>query len=53
MVKYETVRNELVNDVSYSVDEMTVYNEHGQEVALDDIQSGQINKVVEDCGFSA
>ena len=46
-VNYEVLRGEVVNDVSFSIDEMTVYNNEGDEMVLDYVQAEQIKAAVE------
>jgi len=51
-VDYEVLRGEVVNDVSFSVDEMIVFNE-GDEMVLDDMQADQIKQAVESQNYRA
>lgn len=52
-VDYEVKRSELVNDVSFSIDEITVYDNEGDEMVLDYMQADQIKKAVESQNYKA
>ena len=46
-VNYEVLRGEVVNDVSFSIDEVMVYDNEGDEMVLDYMQADQIKQAVE------
>lgn len=46
-VNYEVLRSKAVNDVSFSIDELTVYDNEGDEMVLDYMQADQIKQAVE------
>ncbi len=52
-VEYEIKRSELVNDVRFSIDEMTVYNDQGKKIVLDSFQCKLIKDAVETKNFQA
>lgn len=52
-VNYEVLRGEVVNDVKFSIDEMTVYDNEGDEMTLDYMQADQIKQAVESQGYKA
>jgi len=52
-VNYEVLRGAVVNDVSFSIEEMTVYDNEGDEMVLDYMQADQIKKAVESQNYKA
>jgi len=52
-VNYEVLRGEVVNDVTFSIDEMTVYDNGGDEMVIDHMQAEQIKQAVDSKNFKA
>ena len=52
-VNYEALRGEVVNDVVFSIDELTAYDNEGDEMALDYVQAEQIKQAVESKNYKA
>ena len=52
-VDYEVRRGRLINDISYSIEEMTVYNNDREEIILDSFQCKLIKDAVETQNFQA
>ncbi len=52
-VNYEVLRGEVVNDVVFSIDEMIVYDNEGDEMVIDYVQAEQIKQVVESKNYLA
>ncbi len=51
-VDYEVKRSELINDISFIIQDMTVFKE-GDEMVLDYIQAEQIKQAVESKNYTA
>jgi len=52
-VNYQVLRGEVVNDVSFSIDEITVYDNEGDEMILDYMQADQIKQAVKSQNYKA
>ena len=52
-VNYEVLRGEVVNDVAFSIDELTVYDNEGDEMVIDHVQADQIKQAVESKNYKS
>jgi len=47
------LRGEVVDDVKFSIDEMTVYNNEGNEMNIDYVQAENIDKAIQSKNYTS